>query len=181
MGSLVREGLSAFAVRISARTAASGFILPNDRVDIISTVRVKLQSDSDEDDREIVFSRTIIANVRVLSINQSLAPDGPSVSEPETAVLELDPQQAEIVARSEAQGELSLALRSVSEAGGGTADDRPVIAALPEIPNSVEMYKQGIRFLMSCEPRCDPVLQMVNVPFPLVVRDVGIETPAQKK
>ncbi|MGL4440128.1 MAG: hypothetical protein ACRCUE_12745, partial [Bosea sp. (in: a-proteobacteria)] len=106
----------------------------------------------------------------------------PSLTELKTAVLELDPQQAEIIARSEAQGELSLALRSVSEAGDANpADDMPALATLSEVPNSVEMYKQGVRFILSCEPRCDTVLQTVNAPFPLVVRDVGIDNSASNR
>lgn len=105
MSSLVREGLRGFAIRISDRTAGSGFILPNDRVDVIATMRFKIEERGSDDEKDIVFSSTIITNARVLAINRSLAPDGvnPSLPEVETAVLELEPQQAEIVARSEAQ------------------------------------------------------------------------------
>jgi pilus assembly protein CpaB len=177
MSSLVREGLRAFAIRISERTAGSGFILPNDRVDIIATFRGKLDEPGDEDDREVVFSSSIITNARVLAINQSLAPDGDnaSITGLATAVLELDPQQAEVVARSEAQGELSLALRALDDAKPET-DDRPEFAQLTQSPNSIEVFRQGIRSLYSCEPSCDPVLQMGNAPFPLIVKDDGLVT-----
>jgi pilus assembly protein CpaB len=181
MSSLVREGLRAYAIRVSDRTAGSGFILPNDRVDIIATFKVKVESRDGQDDKEIGFSSTIITNARVLAINQSLAPGADTASLPdvETAVLEIDPQQAEVVARSESQGELSLALRSLGDAGNGnSSDDRPALASLTEAPNSVEVFKQGVRFIYSCEPRCDPVLQMGNSPFPLVVRDVGLANTA---
>jgi pilus assembly protein CpaB len=184
MSAIVQEGLRGFAIRVSDRTAGSGFILPNDRVDIIATIRVKLEDNSNDDSREIVFSRTLVTNARVLAINKSIAPDGdkPSLSELETAVLELDPQQAEVIARSEAQGELSLALRSLGEDDGGNPNrEKPALAALTEIPNSVEVYKQGVRFLFSCEPRCDSVLQLVNAPFPLVVRDVGLPAAAPQR
>jgi pilus assembly protein CpaB len=177
----VREGLRAYAIRVSDRTAGSGFILPNDRVDIIATFKLKVESRDGQDDKEIGFSSTIITNARVLAINQSLAPGADTASLPdvETAVLEIDPQQAEVVARSESQGELSLALRSLGDAGNGnSSDDRPALASLTEAPNSVEVFKQGVRFIYSCEPRCDPVLQMGNSPFPLVVRDVGLANTA---
>ncbi len=176
MGSLVREGLRGFAIRISDRTAGSGFILPNDRVDVIATMKVRIEEGSSDDEREIVFSSTIITNARVLAINKSLAPDGDSASltDIETAVLEIYPEQAEIVARSEAQGELSLALRSIGETGDGAADEKPALASAVEAPNSVEVFKQGIRGIYSCEPRCDPVVQLGNAPFPLIVRDVGL-------
>jgi pilus assembly protein CpaB len=184
MSSLVREGLRAYAIRISDRTAGSGFILPNDRVDVIATFKVKVEVREGDDDKEIGFSGTIITNARVLAINQALAPGADSASLPdvETAVLEIDPQQAEVIARSESQGELSLALRSLGDVGNGnSSDDRPALASLTEAPNSVEIFKQGLRSIYSCEPRCDPVLQMGNSPFPLVVRDVGLGQTAPNR
>jgi len=177
MSSMVGKGLRAFAIRISDRTAGSGFILPNDRVDIISTVRVDIQTDSGEDDRRtLVFSRVIITNARVLSINQALVPQGdsPAFSDLQTAVLELDPRQAELVARSESQGELSLALRSVADSTPGDEEQKPEFATLSEIPNSVSIFRPTGQFVFSCEPNCEPALQLVNAPFPLVVRDVGV-------
>jgi pilus assembly protein CpaB len=182
MSALVLKGLRGVAIRVAERTAAGGFILPNDRVDIISTVRVMAERGAAEE-KEIVFSRTIITNARVLAVNQSLAPDGdrPNLTDLQTAVLELDPTQAELVARAEAQGEISLALRSLSEANTDPAgEQRPELASLSEIPNSVEIYKAGVRFIVSCEPNCEPALQLVNSPFPLVVRDVGVVDPARK-
>lgn len=183
MSSLVRKGLRGFAVRVSDRTAGSGFILPNDRVDIVATLRVELEESTDDDPREIVFSRTIVTNARVLAVNKAIAPDGdkPSIEDIETAVLELDQQQAEVVARAETQGELSLALRSIADDSGEGDNEMPQLASLTEVPNSVEIYKQGFRFIFSCEPRCDPALQLVNAPFPLVVRDVGLPTAAPQR
>ncbi len=184
MSSLVRDGLRAFAIRISDRTAGGGFILPNDRVDIIATLRVLVERRTvltGFDDREIVFSNTIITNARVLAINQSLAPDGDNASFTDltTAVLELDPVQAEIVARAEAQGELSLALRSLGETADG--DQRPQLASQVEAPNSVAVFKQGVRLVLSCDPICDPVLQNVNAPFPAVLQDVGLGNTQRDK
>jgi pilus assembly protein CpaB len=179
MSALVLEGLRGVGIRVSDRTGGGGFILPNDRVDIISTVRVELrQATESEESKEIVFSRTIITNARVLAVNQSLAPDGdaPNLTNLQTAVVELDPVQAELVVRAEMQGELSLALRSIAESkGDGTSEQRPQLAALSEVPNSVEVYTGNVgRLIFSCEPNCEPALQNVNAPFPLIVRDVGI-------
>lgn len=176
MSALVGEGLRGVAIRISDRTAGSGFILPNDRVDVIATIRVEVETDSNNDDkRTIVFSRTIITNARVLSINQALAQEGdkPAFTDLQTAVLELAPLQAELVARAETQGELSLALRSFAEAGDDSSQEKPELASISEIPNSVSVFRQGARSILSCEPDCEQALQLVNAPFPLVVRDTG--------
>lgn len=177
MSNIVGKGLRAFAIRISDRSAGSGFIFPNDRVDIISTVRIDVNVTAGGDNRRtLVFSRTIITNARVLSINQSLVPEGdsPAFRDLQTAVIELEPRQAELVARSESQGELSLALRSVADSNLGDKEQRPEFATLSEIPNSVSIFRPEGQFIFSCEPNCAPALQQVNAPFPLVVRDVGI-------
>jgi len=97
MSSLVRDGLRAVSIRISDRSAAGGFILPEDRVDIISTVKVTVESGAfGASDKVIFFSSTLIENARVLAINRTVPPvNEPSIENPTVAVLELDPQQAE--------------------------------------------------------------------------------------
>ncbi|WP_395660398.1 Flp pilus assembly protein CpaB [Aestuariivirga sp.] len=183
MSSFVRQGLRAISVRISDRSAAGGFILPDDRVDIIATVRVILESGFfGGSDKVLYFTSTIIENVRVLAINRTVPPvNEPSIQKPTIAVLELDPQQAEIIARSEEQGELDLALRSLAPEDGSPSDDRPRLAAATASPNSVEVYKRGVRFQFSCNPQCDPVLGNINAPFPLVVRDNGVgQSPSNR-
>lgn len=176
MSAIIGKGLRGVAVRISDRTAGSGFILPNDRVDLIVTIRVEVNTDPNKDDkRTIVFSRTIITNARVLSINQSLSAPGetPAFTDLQTAVLELEPAQAELVAQSETQGEVSLVLRSFGESGENPEEQRPQFAAMSETPNSISVFRSGARFILSCEPDCEQALQLVNAPFPLVVRDAG--------
>jgi len=183
MSSLVRDGLRAISIRISDRSAAGGFILPEDRVDIISTVKVTVESGAfGASDKVIFFSSALIENARVLAINRTVPPvNEPSIENPTVAVLELDPQQAELVARSQEQGELNLTLRSIAPKDGDPGEDRPRIAAMTEAPNGVEVWKQGFRFQYSCDPHCDPVLGNINAPFPLVVRDNGIgQSPANR-
>lgn len=183
MGSLVRDGLRAVSIRISDRSAAGGFILPEDRVDIISTVKVTVESGAfGASDKVIFFSSTLIENARVLAINRTVPPvNEPSIENPTVAVLELDPQQAELVASSQEQGELNLTLRSIAPKDGDPGEDRPRLAAMTEAPNGVEVWKQGFRFQYSCDPHCDPVLGNINAPFPLVVRDNGIgQSPANR-
>jgi pilus assembly protein CpaB len=115
------KGMRAISIAVSDRSAASGFILPNDRVDVILVREIS----GVEGRQKLVTSRTIVANVRVLAINQSYGqePDKTSLPDLETAVLELDPQQAEIIARSEVMGTIALALRSMDDSG--TAGEKP--------------------------------------------------------
>jgi pilus assembly protein CpaB len=63
-------------------------------------------------------SETILANVRVLAIDQTVEEkNGQRVVVGKTATIEMSPRQAEMLAQSRQQGSLSLALRSLLDAG----------------------------------------------------------------
>jgi pilus assembly protein CpaB len=112
MAALLPSGKRAISTEISAETGAGGFILPNDRVDVILTRREK----DDKGDR--TDSETILSDVRVLAIDQTIGEkDGQKVVVGKTTTLELSPGQAELLARSRQMGTLSLALRSLADAG----------------------------------------------------------------
>ena len=66
-------------------------------------------------------SDTILSNIRVLAIDQTLGEkDGQRVVIGKTTTLELTPRQAETLALSRQLGTLSLALRSLADAGETT-------------------------------------------------------------
>jgi pilus assembly protein CpaB len=109
MSALLPAGVRAIAVRVSAQSTAGGFILPNDRVDVIQTVTTG--------DGGQTVSRTILTNVEVLAIDQTVEEqDGEAVVVGKTATLALTPAQAELITAAEASGQLSLSLRSVADA-----------------------------------------------------------------
>jgi len=114
MSAILPTGMRAVAVRVSAQTSAGGFILPNDRVDVILTDD---QPAADgRGDREII-SYTLLQNIRVLAIDQTVEEqDGERVVVGKTATVELDPSQVETIAAAEEAGTLSLSLRSVEDA-----------------------------------------------------------------
>jgi pilus assembly protein CpaB len=112
LSAILPPGRRAVAVRVSAQNTAGGFILPNDRVDVIQTVG---QQSSPEAPTENV-SRTILANVKVLAIDQTVdESEGEAVVVGKTATLELAPAEVELITAAEASGTLSLALRSMSD------------------------------------------------------------------
>ncbi len=128
MSAVLPKGMRASSVAISNRSAAGGFILPNDRVDVILTRKIT----NAETGNTLVKSETVITNVRVLAINQVFkqAKEGEDVAmkETDTATLEMSLDQAEIIARVETEGELSLALRSLAENDGNAVKDGPRLA-----------------------------------------------------
>jgi pilus assembly protein CpaB len=98
----------------SAATGAGGFILPNDRVDVLLTKREK---NPDGKSPDISNSEVILSNVRVLAIDQApKEKDGSNSLVGKTVTLELKPEQAETLARSRQSGSLTLALRSIADA-----------------------------------------------------------------
>jgi pilus assembly protein CpaB len=124
MSASLPSGMRAFSVKISPETGAGGFILPDDRVDVLLT---RKQEASNPADKVTFTSETILRNVQVLAIDQSVKDQGKGDGEGlvaigKTATLALTPAQAETVALSDAQGDISLTLRSMADAGE-TADD----------------------------------------------------------
>jgi pilus assembly protein CpaB len=128
MAAVLPKGFRAIAVRISEATSAGGFILPNDRVDVIMTRKLDVEGVTEK----VVTSETVLTNVRVLAINQTFQQDPESgevtVVKGETATLELNPPQTEAVSIAETAGQISLALRSMAETPeNGIPDTGPVL------------------------------------------------------
>jgi pilus assembly protein CpaB len=111
MSSLLPSGKRAVATEISVATGAGGFVLPNDRVDIIMV--------RDAKDGGGLVTENVLNNVRVLAIDQQIqeAPDGSKSVVGTTATLELTPDQTKVMAVAQQMAErLTLALRSVADA-----------------------------------------------------------------
>jgi pilus assembly protein CpaB len=116
MSAILPEGRRAVAINIvsSGARTAGGFILPNDRVDVIRTGR---DDDATRTRQQDVFvAETILQNIRVLAIGQNVQErNGEKVVVGETATLELDPRQSELITLAQRTGELSLVLRSLAD------------------------------------------------------------------
>jgi pilus assembly protein CpaB len=115
MAAILPAGMRAVSTEISAETGAGGFILPNDRVDVILSKREK-QQNPDAPATDIVSSQVAVTNVRVLAIDQApKEKEGQNAVLGKTATLELTPDDVEILARARLSGTLSLALRSIAD------------------------------------------------------------------
>lgn len=132
LSAVLDPGTRGVSVDVSAVSAAGGFILPNDRVDVLLTASVGTKQ----------VSSTILENVRVLAINSQIgetaatrpataeknsgaSDDGSAAAEEEAkgpatfssaiATLALDPRQAEVIISATQNGRLSLVLRSTAD------------------------------------------------------------------
>ncbi|ABD06493.1 Flp pilus assembly CpaB [Rhodopseudomonas palustris HaA2] len=115
MAAILPTGMRAISTEISPETGAGGFILPNDRVDVILSKRD--QNPDRVKGGDVVNSEIILSNIRILAIDQTVEEkNGQKVVVGKTATLELKPDQAEFLARARQSGTLSLALRSLADA-----------------------------------------------------------------
>jgi pilus assembly protein CpaB len=122
MAAILPSGMRAVSTEISPETGAGGFILPNDRVDVILSRRDREAEKTSGADTFV--SETILNNIRVLAIDQTVEEKGGQrVVVGKTATLELAPRQAETLALARQLGTLSLALRSLAD-GSKPAEER---------------------------------------------------------
>jgi len=114
MAAILPQGMVAVATEVSPESGAGGFILPNDRVDVILSRR---EREADKGGADPNVSEIVLSNVRVLAIDQTIEEKaGQRVLIGRTATLELTPGQAEGLARAKQAGTLTLALRSIADA-----------------------------------------------------------------
>ena len=136
MAAILPQGMRAVSTPIREETAAGGFILPNDRVDVILSYTMRVGR------KEEPVSEAVLRNVRILAIGQALENmDGEKVVTGKTATLELTPRQAEVLALAQSMGELSLSLRSLSDALPG---DEPTAKIGEANQGSVKVLKYGV-------------------------------------
>jgi pilus assembly protein CpaB len=122
LSAVLAQGMRAVSVPVTAAAAAGGFILPNDRVDVLLT----------SDTATGQLSEVILSNVRIMAIGKRLgevgvsggqvdpgaaAPTPITFDDQTIATLELDPGQAEALVTAATQGQLSLSLRSIADFG----------------------------------------------------------------
>jgi pilus assembly protein CpaB len=122
MAAVLPQGMRAVAVEISPEAGAGGFILPDDRVDVVLTHHDKAAEKINGVEKFV--SDTILRNIRVLAVDQNIDEKaGVKVVIGRTATLELTPQQAETLQLSHQMGSITLTLRSILDSSQPVGDD----------------------------------------------------------
>lgn len=144
LSAIISEGMRGVAVEISIETAAGGFILPNDRVDVILTYEIEVTEGDMVVERPA--TQTVLQNVRVLAIDQTISEiEGESVVLGTSATLELTPKHAEILMLATRMGDISLTLRGVVDAQSSGSDvlASNSIQSARDVSGSVKIYRNG--------------------------------------
>lgn len=115
LSSMLPKGKRAVTIKLNEESGVGGFILPNDRVDVLVIRNIGKKSTAEP----------VITNVRVLALDQSTSPVKSDNNKTDkkggfakTATLELEPEQAVALATAASLGKISLALRSLAENEG---------------------------------------------------------------
>ena len=128
MAVVLQPGMRAMGIPVSVESAAGGFILPGDRVDVLMSRQVTRGSTTSH------VTETAMRNVKVLAIDQTTkAEDGAQSVVGATATLEVSESDAAALAQADAQGELALVLRSYADVSGPSGSAGPQLAATGEV------------------------------------------------
>lgn len=139
MAATIAPGMRAVAISVSVASVAGGFILPNNRVDIMLTQVLDGGAGSKHGS-----TRTVLTDIRVVAIDQAAdKPDQKAVSDVKTVTLELTPDQARAIATAQAMGTLSLTLRSLGDDQTATADAAKTTASADDQSGTVTVIRYG--------------------------------------
>jgi len=159
LAALIPQHMRAMAVRVDDVVGVAGFIHPDDRVDVIVTLRPPKPADAES------TSKVILQNVKVLAVGKEIEVADQArrqASPAAVATLLVSPEQAEKLALAASEGRLILTLRSWTD--GAAVDTtgmnpttllaEPGAAALAPIPVPVVAGAAGAK----AEPAPPPVL-----------------------
>ncbi len=132
IAAVLPSGMRAFSIPIDRDGAntAGGFILPNDRVDVLRMATARASDDGSR-------AEVVAADIRVIAIGRNVQelPGSDRTIQASNATLEVTPEQAQDLAVAQQSGALALVLRSLV--------DRGVTPAL-ERGNGVSVVRFGV-------------------------------------
>ncbi len=125
LAAVLRPGMRAVSVPLTATSGISGFVFPGDKVDILITYPFAANG-SNGNEFQHKAAETVLRDVRVIAIDQKLDGKSGEAILAHTATLEVTPKQSEIIAVAGDIGKLSLSLRSLLAAKAeSSAGDTP--------------------------------------------------------
>jgi pilus assembly protein CpaB len=102
LATVITEDMRAVSVRVNDVVGVAGFLLPGNRVDVVSAYR----------DGQQTRSETIVQNVKVLAVDQTAATEKNEPVVVRAVTLEVTPADAERLALAAERGAIQLALRN---------------------------------------------------------------------
>jgi pilus assembly protein CpaB len=173
LSTVISEGMRAMTIRVNDVAGVAGFVLPGDRVDLLLT-------------REVIEDQPItdvlMQNVKVLGIDQKVQPPEEQQADVVKAVtIEVTVEQAQKITLAASVGELSLALRDVTNVDSEpvrtvSLRDLNISEALvtPEPPVVAELADTESQSAPEPEPLPAPVPMAITAPPAEEFDSIGI-------
>jgi pilus assembly protein CpaB len=138
LAALVNHNMRAVTVRVDDVVGVAGFLLPGNRVDVVSS-RLEQQT-------RRATTETILTNLRVLAVDQTAATDKNDPVIVRAVTLEMTPAQSEVLVKAKAEGTIQLTLRNPSDDSVPVAKTeapvkRVVVPAAPPAPPTVTVIR----------------------------------------
>ncbi len=140
-------GLRAITIAVTERSGVGGFVFPGDRVDLMLTQTLHGADGTGAGaggsaEQPLSVTETILHNLRVLAIDQSMGGDltdgHVAAHAPHTVTLEVTPRNAEKIEVAQSVGALSLTLRALTQTPADLAaradPDRAIASGRVSIP-----------------------------------------------
>lgn len=140
LAAILDAGARAMAVKVDQVVGIAGFVQPNDRVDVITTLALDDESRAALSTKAAKASKIILQDIRVLAVGEHLATDGHKPVKVQVVTLEVRPEESERLALASQHGTIQLTMRSrvdrenIETAGAtplGLLTDEAVVAAGP--------------------------------------------------
>jgi pilus assembly protein CpaB len=123
LSAVIEPGMRAVAVAVNEIIGVAGFLLPGNKVDVLSS----------QGRGGSMSVSTILQDIKVLAVDQTVSPDKSEPVVVKAVTLEVTPAQAEVLVKATSQGKVQLSLRN-------PRDDQLIVAeqVLEEAPAQVK-------------------------------------------
>jgi pilus assembly protein CpaB len=152
---LIPLGMRAISVRVNDVVGVAGFVLPGMRVDVLVT--------GSPPGREDTMTTTVLQNITVLSVGQTIQVDAKSqaINAPVVTLL-VKPEQAEALTLANNQGHIQLVLRNATDQAVAPTSGRQLRELYGQAPRESKAPEQPKR------PRPSQPAELVQVQAPAI-------------
>jgi pilus assembly protein CpaB len=156
LAGMIEANHRAVTVRVNDVIGVAGFLLPGNRVDVLAT---RLN------DNHRAESRTILENVKVLAVDQTAQAEKDQPVVVRAVTLEVDPDQAEQLAKATEEGSVQLSLRNPNDTSTGNvaAATEPVAVAPAPAPAPAKPGRPARRVAREQPPESITVIHQAQV------------------
>ena len=135
----LEAGMRAFAINVDVSSGVSGFLRPDDRVDVYWTGRTR-----DQSGRQLEVTKLIGQNIRLIAIDQIADSGSSSTKIARTVTVTATPQDVARLAQGQSTGQLSLSLVGATDT---------------TVAEAVEVNQQSLLGIEATEQIAEPIIR----------------------